>query len=104
MTPATVFGLFAGVILAALLARRFLPVSPGRNPRLAATVSAAIDAGLAREFPLAVIRVDVKVCEGVAILGGYAREFDQASRAVEIAQATPGVKSVDNRIAVRVEG
>ena len=104
MTPTMAFGIFVAVILAAVVLRRFLPVSPGRNPRLAATVAAAIDSALAREFPLAVIRVDVKVFDGVAILGGDVREFAQARRAVEIARATPGVKSVDNRIAVRSEG
>lgn len=104
MSPTMVFGIFAAAVLAAIVLRRFLPVSPGRNPALAAAVTAAIDTALDEAFPLAVIRVDVKVFDGVAILGGYVREAAQAKLAVEAARATPGVKSVDNRIAVRSEG
>jgi hyperosmotically inducible protein len=88
------------VIVAAILLRRFLPASNGRDP----ATTAAIDAALAKEFPFSTVRIDVKTFDGVVILGGYVREFAQARRAVEIAQAMPGVKSVDNRIAVRSEG
>jgi Predicted periplasmic or secreted lipoprotein len=100
MDAQTAFLIFLVVVVAAIVLRRFLPASPGRDP----ATTAAIDAALAREFPLGAMRIDVKTFDGVVILGGYVRESAQAKRAVEIAQAMPGVKSVDNRIAVRSEG
>jgi osmotically-inducible protein OsmY len=100
MDAQTAFLIFLVVIVAAILLRRYLPASNGRDPAITAT----IDAALAKEFPFNTVHVDVKTFDGVVILGGYVREFAQAKRAVEIAEGTPGVKSVDNRIAIRSEG
>lgn len=104
MSPSTVFIIFLAVVLAAVALRRFLPVSKGRDAALTAKVDATIAEAMAREFPTRVVRVEVKVFSGVAILGGYVREAEQARLAVAAARGVPGVTSVDNRMAVRSEG
>lgn len=105
MSAQTAFLLFLGVILLAVLlavlVARTRPTARGADAAITAAVNAAITAALAEEYPLSNVQVDVKTFDGVVILGGYTHEQDQLKRAVEIARATPGVKSVDNRISVR---
>jgi len=97
MSAQTAFLLFLALVAAAFLAARLRPARRGGD----AEISAAVNAALAREFPFGTIQIDVKTFDGVVILGGFTREFEQTRRAVEIARAVPGVKSVDNRMSIR---
>jgi osmotically-inducible protein OsmY len=97
MSAQTAFVIFIAVVLLAIFVARTRP--PAKSADRAITV--AIETALAKEFFLGTIQIDVKTFDGVVILGGFTREFDQAKRAVEIARATPGVKLVDNRISIR---
>lgn len=97
MDAQTVFVLFGAVVVVVIFLARTRP--PARSGDTA--ITAAVNAALAKEFPLNNVQIDVKTFDGVVILGGFTREFDQAKRAVDIARGTPGVKSVDNRISIR---
>ncbi len=59
------------------------------------------NAALQAEFPLGNAQVDVKTFDGVVILGGIVREREHAVKAVSLASAVVGVKSVESRITVR---
>lgn len=97
MSAQTAFILFITLIVLAFLLSRLRPA--GRGADLA--VTAAVNAALVKEFPFSNIQIDVKTFDGVVILGGFTREYEQAKRAVEIARGVPGVKSVDNLISIR---
>ena len=47
------------------------------------------------------MRINVETFKGVVQLSGFANSTDEASRAVNIAQATTGVKSVKNDIRIK---
>jgi len=99
MSATTAFLLFCGVVLLAVVASRLRPARGGD-----AAITAAVNAALAREFPLATFQIDVKTFDGVVILGGFTREYEQVEQAVAIARGVAGVKSVDSRMTVRAEG
>jgi len=101
MSAQTAFFLFIASVLLLILVGRSRNRPQGADAAITAAVTKAIDAELARDSPFTNSQVDVKTFDGVVILGGFVREFALAKRAVEIAKATPGVKSVDNRISVR---
>jgi len=100
MSAQTGFLIFIIIILCVVLVARLRPAAQGGD----AAITAAIETALAKEFAFSNTNIDVKTFDGVVILGGFTREFEQAKRAVEIARAAPGVKSVDNRISVRSGG
>jgi len=104
MSAQTAFLIFITLMLLAVLVGRNRNRPSGADAAITAAVTKAIDAELSGDSPFANSRVDVKTFDGVVILGGFVREFALAKRAVEIARATPGVKSVDNRISVRTGG
>lgn len=97
MNAQTAFFLFIAVIVIAVMVVRKLPPAQAGDT----AITAAINEALAREFPLGKADIDVKTFDGVVILGGHTREYDQIKRVVEIASAIPGVQSVDNRMSVR---
>ncbi|MDR3641198.1 MAG: BON domain-containing protein [Humidesulfovibrio sp.] len=97
MSAQTAFLVFIALVLLVFLVARTRPAAQAGDR----AITAAIDAALAKEFTFANQQIEVKTFDGVVILGGFTREFEQAKRAVEIARGTPGVKSVDNRIAIR---
>ena len=97
MNAQTAFILFIALVaLAIFIARN---CAPAKESDLALT--RAVNAALAREFQLSNVQVDVKTFDGVVILGGFVHEYGQARRAVELAGAIQGVKSVENRISIR---
>lgn len=97
MSAQTAFLLFLAVVALAFLATRGRPAAHGGD----AAITAAVNAALGKEFPFSTTQIDVKTFDGVVILGGSTREYEQAQRAVEIARRVPGVKSVENRMSVR---
>jgi len=97
MSAQMAFGLFLLVILLAVLLSFTLPKRRGPDVE----INAAVVRLLTQEFSTSNAHIDVKTFDGVVILGGVVREFDQAKRAVEIARGVRGVKSVDNRMSVR---
>lgn len=100
MEASGALALFLAVVAAAvLLSRLRKPVSS-----LDRDIKLEIGAAIQREYPLAGIQVDVKSFGGAVILGGFVREQQQLVRAVEIARATPGVKTVESRISVTPGG
>ena len=101
MAAQTAFLIFITLVLLAVLVGRNRNRPQGADAAITAAVTKAINEELARAAPFANGQVDVKAFDGVVILGGHVREFALAKRAVEIAGATAGVKSVDNRISVR---
>lgn len=100
MEPTTAFLLFLAVVLAAVVLSRL------RKPRSPAdhAIVLEITNALHREFPLGGVYVDVKAFDGAVIMGGFVREFQQLERALQIAHATPGVKSVESRMTVTASG
>lgn len=100
MEPTTAFLLFLAVILAGVLASRLRPARSAADRTIVLEISGALQ----REFPLSGIQVDVKAFDGAVILGGFVREQRQMERAMAIARATSGVKSVENRISVTPAG
>ncbi len=97
MSAQTAFLLFLGIVVLVVLVTRLRPAARGSDLAL----TAAVNAALAKEFPFSNIQIDVKTFDGVVILGGFTHEYGQTQRAVEIAQATQGVKSVESRLSVR---
>lgn len=100
MEAQTAFVLFVAVVAVAILLSRLRPAPKGGDQ----AITSAINEALRKEFVFANIQVDVKTFDGAVILGGFVREYEQAKRAVEIASATPGVKSVESRISVTPGG
>jgi hyperosmotically inducible protein len=97
MSAQMAFAMFLLIVLLAVLLCFTRPKRKGPDVEINATVIRL----LAREFVACNVHIDVKTFDGVVILGGQVREFDQAKRAVEIARRVNGVKSVDNRMSVR---
>ncbi len=100
MEATTAFLVFLAAVLALVLLSRLRPARSEADKAIILEISGA----LSREFPLAGIQVDVKAFGGAVILGGYVREQHQLERALQIARATPGVKSVESRISVTPSG
>lgn len=97
MSAQTAFLLFLAVVLAAVVVTRLRPAAQEGDT----AITAAINMAIAQEFPTSTFQIDVKTIDGVVILGGFVREYEQVKRATEIARSMKGVKSVDTRIAVR---
>lgn len=97
MSAQTAFLLFLLVVLLAFLVAFKGPGKRSEDQIITATVVEAF----AKEFAFSTVSIDVKTFDGVVVLGGFVREFDQAKRAVEIAGGIKGVKSIDNRMSVR---
>jgi osmotically-inducible protein OsmY len=106
MNASTAFAIFCAVVVAVVVLSRLRPRGPAAeaDAELTSAVDAAIRAIFQREFPTAVVQIDVKSFGGKVILGGYVREFAQSARAVEIAGSAPGVREVDNRLTIRSDG
>jgi osmotically-inducible protein OsmY len=97
MSAQTAFAVFLLVVLLAVLLSSMRPKRQGPDVE----ITTMVNERLTQEFSTSNVRIDVKTFDGVVILGGYVREFEQAKRAVEITRGVSGVKSVDNRMSVR---
>jgi hyperosmotically inducible protein len=66
-----------------------------------AAISAKVKAAIDADPALKDMEVTVETADSVVTLNGTASAGDQIARAVAIARAVPGVKSVTNTLAVR---
>ena len=66
-----------------------------------ATITASVNAGLAKDSELSAIKIDVDTKGGAVVLNGPAPTPAAKARAEEIAKAVKGVNSVDNRLEVK---
>ena len=66
-----------------------------------ATITASVNADLARDPDLSAIRINVDTKDGVVTLTGPAPSVTAKTRASEIARAVKGVSSVTNNLEVR---
>lgn len=97
MSAQMAFAVFLLVVLLAVLLSFTRPQRQGPDIE----ITAIVNERLTQEFSTSNVQIDVKTFDGVVILGGFVREFEQAKKAVEIARGVTGVKSVDNRMSVR---
>ena len=65
-----------------------------------AAITVAVNAALARDEQLKVLRIDVDTVDGHVVLDGSAPDAAARQRATQLARNIDGVKSVDNRLAV----
>lgn len=65
-----------------------------------ATITTAIKAHILAEPGLKVLKIDVDTVNGVVTLSGSADSQRSVERAVQLASGVPGVKAVENRLAV----
>lgn len=100
MNALTAFALFLLVVGLAFALTRLQPPRAEKDIQITEAVNAALRA----EFPLGNAQIDVKTFDGVVILGGIVREREQAVKAISLASAVVGVKSVESRITVRSGG
>lgn len=100
MSAQTAFLIFLALVVLAVAASR---LRPAPNPADAA-ITAELNQALASDLAFSNTQIDVKTFDGVVILGGFVRESEQLRKAVDMAKALPGVKSVDNRLAIRSGG
>jgi hyperosmotically inducible periplasmic protein len=70
------------------------------NSAADAAITVAVNTALARDERLSVWRIDVHTVDGHVVLEGRAPDADSLQRATQLAQGVPGVKSVDNRLAL----
>lgn len=66
-----------------------------------ATITATVNANLARDGELSSLQIDVDTVDGVVVLRGTAPSPAAAERAVQIAQGTDGVRSVESQLTVQ---
>ena len=66
-----------------------------------ATITASVNAELAKDPTLSALRIDVDTSNGAVSLKGTAPDADARERATRLAQAVKGVASVDNQLEVR---
>ena len=66
------------------------------------SITAAVNAGLAKDPDLSAIKIDVDTSAGKVTLSGPAPSEAAKSRAEEIAKGVSGVSSVDNRLEVKM--
>jgi len=100
MNASTAFVVFIACIISVIIIVRMRHNTNSGD----VAITAAVNAAIAKEFSFANIQIDVKTINGVVILGGFTREFQQAKRAEEIARAISGVNAVESRIAIRSGG
>lgn len=100
MSAQTAFLLFLVLVVLAVAASR---LRPAPNPADSA-ITAELNQALTKDYSFHNTQIDVKTFDGVVILGGFVRESEQMRKAVDMAKAIGGVKSVDNRLAIRSGG
>lgn len=66
-----------------------------------AAITAKVKTALIREPDLEALKIDVDTADGVVTLSGTVDSRTKVNRAVQVAQAVQGVRSVDNRLTVR---
>ncbi|NRF68143.1 BON domain-containing protein [Aquincola sp. S2] len=66
-----------------------------------ASITASVNAALARDPSLSALRIDVDTANGAVSLKGTAPTTAARERATQLASAVKGVTSVDNRLEVR---
>lgn len=66
-----------------------------------ASITASVNAALARDPSLSALRIDVDTANGAVSLKGTAPTAEARERATQLAAAVKGVTSVDNRLEVR---
>lgn len=69
-----------------------------------AAITAAVNAKLASDKALSVMRIDVDTREGRVTLSGDAPSGEARNRASALASSVEGVQSVDNRLNVQAKG
>jgi hyperosmotically inducible protein len=67
----------------------------------AATITAAVNAGLIKDAELSAIKIDVDTKDGVVTLSGEAPNLAAKDRAGDIAKAVQGVSAVNNNLTVK---
>ena len=65
-----------------------------------ATITAEVNAGLAKDATLSALKINVDTRDGKVTLKGPAPSTDARNRATEIAKAVKGVSTVDNQLTV----
>jgi hyperosmotically inducible periplasmic protein len=65
------------------------------------TLTTRVKAKFVEDPAVSAMRINVETFKGVVQLSGFANSTDEASRAVNLAQATSGVKSVKNDIRIK---
>ena len=65
-----------------------------------AAITVAVNAALAKDQQLNVLRINVQTVDGHVVLDGSAPDAAARQRATQLARNVDGVKSVDNRLAV----
>jgi hyperosmotically inducible periplasmic protein len=65
-----------------------------------ATITAKVKTALIGEPDLEALKIDVDTADGVVTLSGTVDSRTKVTRAVQVAQAVQGVRSVDNRLTV----
>jgi len=65
-----------------------------------ATITAEVNAGLAKDATLSALKINVDTRDGRVTLKGPAPSADARARATEIAKAVKGVSAVDNQLTV----
>jgi osmotically-inducible protein OsmY len=66
-----------------------------------AAITAQVNASLAKDAALSVMKIDVDTAQGRVTLSGTAPDATAMERATQLAQAVDGVKAVDNRLVVK---
>jgi len=69
-----------------------------------AAITASVNAALARDVGLSVLKINVDTSGGRVTLAGTAPDEAARSRAAELAAAVKGVVSVDNRLSLALRG
>lgn len=65
-----------------------------------AAITAEVNASIAKDAALSVMKIDVDTAEGKVTLTGTAPDAAARTHATELAQAVEGVKTVDNQLVV----
>ncbi len=66
-----------------------------------ATITAKVKTALIGEPDLEALTIDVDTADGIVTLSGTVDSRTKVNRAVQVAQAVQGVRSVDNRLTVK---
>ena len=73
----------------------------GVLPRTATTATAVLNAGLLADPAVKGLDPKVETHKGIVQLSGFVENQAQMERAIEIARAVDGVKSVENKMTVK---
>ncbi len=66
-----------------------------------ATITTRVKAKMAEDPAVSAMAISVETLKGTVQLSGFAKNGAEKARAGDIARTTPGVKAVDNDIAIR---